>query len=166
MNFVEPIIMKPETLGKELLNLIKANLIERVLGSVTERYGYIISVIRFLKIESGKVLNTSGDVIFNVYYKAIVLKPFVNEIMDGVVEKIEPYGIHVKAGVLKIFISSSNFPGDFEYNETNRSYKSEEQNDEIKVDSEVRFRIIGFNYESNEFLSTATMNESYLGPLK
>ncbi len=166
MNFVEPIIMSPNTLGKELQNLIKARLIERVQGSVTERYGYIICVVKFMEIGSGKILDTSGDVLFNVKYKAVVLKPFINEILDGVVEKIEPYGIHVNAGVLKIFISSSNFPGDFQYNENTKSYKSEIQNDEVKAESEVRFRITGINYEFNEFLSTAVMNESYLGPIK
>ncbi len=166
MTFIEPIIMKPSTLGKELQNLIRARLIESVQGSVSERYGYIICVVKFIEIGNGKVLDTSGDVLFNVTYKAVVLKPFVNEIMDGIVEKIEQYGIHVNAGVLKIFISSSNFPGDFRYNEISKTYKSDKQNDEIKLDSEVRFRITGINYEFNEFLCTATMQESYLGPLK
>lgn len=166
MNFIEPIVMNPSSLGKELQNLIKAKLIERVQGSVTERYGYIICVVKFMEIGYGKILDTSGDVLFNVKYKAVVLKPFINEIMDGVVEKIEPYGVHVSAGVLKIFISSSNFPGDFEYNENTKSYKSESQNDEIRIDSEVRFRITGINFEFNEFLSTGVMNESYLGPIR
>lgn len=166
MSFVEPITMSPYTLGKDLQSLIKEKLIDRVQGSVTKRYGYIICVMKFTEIASGKVLDTSGDVIFNVKYKAAVMKPFVNEIMDGVVDRVENYGIHVVAGVLKIFISQSNFPSDFAYNESSNSYKSEEQNDEIKIDTEVRFRIIAINFEDNEFHCTAIMDESFLGPLK
>ena len=168
MTFLEPIIMEPNSLGRELENLIRGELIQKVQGSVSQKYGYIICVINILDIGKGKVLDTSGEVIFNVKYKAVVMKPLVNEIMDGIIEKVEPYGINVTAGVLrKIFISINHFPGDFQYNENSNSFKSNDLNDdEIKVDSEIRFRIKAINYELNQFMCTGTMSEAYLGPLK
>lgn len=168
MTFKEQIIMDPSSLGKELENLIRGELIDKVQGSVTHKYGYIICVIKILEIGKGKILDTSGDVIFNVKYKAVVMKPMKNEIIEGVVEKVERYGINVTAGVLrKIFISTNHFPGDFTFNENSNSFKSNELNDdEIKVDSEIRFRITNINYEMNQFFCTGTMSEAYLGPIK
>lgn len=165
--FTESIILDPSSLGRDLENLIRAALIEKVQGSVSQKYGYIICVIKTLEIGKGKILDTTGEVIFNVKYKAVVMKPILNEIIDGVVEKVESYGINVTAGVLKkIFISKNHFPGDFQYNENTNSFKSQEMNDEVKVDSDIRFRITGINFELNQFLCTGTMSEAYLGPLK
>jgi DNA-directed RNA polymerase II subunit RPB7 len=166
MSFEQPIIMPPNCLYKDLRNLLKARLIERVQGSVSEKYGYVICVLNVDDSSSGKVLDTTGDVLFNMRYRAVVMKPFEGEIMDGVIEKVDKYGVQVGVGPFRVFISNSQFPPDFEYNESNNTYVSKTQNDKLAVDSEVRFRIIGVQFENNEFHPTGTMNEHYLGPLR
>merc|ERR1711976_1090769 len=98
MSFEQAIIMPPSSLYKDLKNHLVAKLIEKVQGSVTEKYGYIICVISIEDPSSGKILDTSGDVLFNMRYKAVVMKPFQGEVMDGVIEKVEKYGIHVGVG--------------------------------------------------------------------
>jgi DNA-directed RNA polymerase II subunit RPB7 len=165
MTFEQAIVMPPNTLHKDLKNLLKAKLIEKVQGSVTEKYGYIICVIYIEEPSSGKILDTSGDVLFNMRYKAVIMKPFQGEVLDGVIEKVEKYGIHVAVGPIKVFISNSQFPPDFVYREDNNLYESKMNNDKLKIDSEVRFRIMGVQFEGNEFHPTGTMNENYLGPL-
>jgi DNA-directed RNA polymerase II subunit RPB7 len=165
MIFEQAIIMPPSCLYKELKHLLKARLIEKVQGSVSERYGYIVCVISVEDPSVGKILDTSGDVLFNIRYKAVVMKPFVGEVLDGVIEKVEKYGIHVGVGPIKVFISNSQFPSDFEYNETNNTYISKTKNDKLSVDADIRFRIMGVQFESNEFHPTGTMNDNYLGPL-
>ncbi len=165
MNFEQAIIMPPSSLYKDLKNHLVAKLIEKVQGSVTEKYGYIICVISIEDPSSGKILDTSGDVLFNMRYKAVVMKPFQGEVMDGVIEKVEKYGIHVAVGPIKIFISNNQFPPDFIYREDNNMYESKMNSDKLKVDNEVRLRIMGVQFEGNEFHPTGTMNENYLGPL-
>lgn len=165
MTFDQAIVMPPSCLYRDLKNLLKAKLIEKVQGSVSEKYGYVICVISIEEPASGKILDTSGDVLFNMKYKAVVMKPFVGEVVDGVVEKVEKYGVHVGVGPIRVFISNSQFPPDFEYNETNNQYISRSKNDKLNLDTEIRFRILGIQYEGNEFHPTGTMNENYLGPL-
>jgi DNA-directed RNA polymerase II subunit RPB7 len=165
MEFQQAIVMPPNSLNKNLKALLNAKLIEKVQGSVSEKYGYIILVISVGEISNGKILNTSGDVLFMVSYTAIVMKPFVGEVVDGVIEKVEKYGIHVSVGPMKVFISNAKFPQDFEYREDLNIYESKKANDKLKMDSEVRFRIMGVQYEDNDFHPTGTMNEDYLGPL-
>ncbi len=165
MEFEQAIVMPPSSLNKNLKALLRAKLIEKVQGSVSEKYGYIILVMSLNEPSSGKILNTSGDVLFLIRYQAIVMKPFVGEVLDGVVEKVEKYGIHVSVGPIRVFISNSQFPPDFEYREDLNIYESKKVNDKLKMDSEVRFRIMGVQYEDNDFHPTGTMNENYLGPL-
>jgi DNA-directed RNA polymerase II subunit RPB7 len=165
MEFQQAIVMPPNSLNKNLKALLNAKLIEKVQGSVSEKYGYIILVISVGDISNGKILNTSGDVLFMVSYTAIVLKPFVGEVVDGVIEKIDKYGIHVSVGPMRVFISYAKFPPDFEFREDLNIYESKKVNDKLKIDSEVRLRIMGVQYEDNDFHPTGTMNEDYLGPL-
>jgi DNA-directed RNA polymerase II subunit RPB7 len=166
LTFEQPIIMAPSCLYKDLQALIKAKLIEKVLGSVSEKYGYIVCVIKVDEPTAGKILDTSGDVLFNVRYKAVVMKPFPGEVVDGVIEKVDKWGVHVEVGPIKVFISNSNFPIDFEYCENQNCYISKSQNDKLSIDTEIRFRILNVQFESNNFHPTGTMNEDYLGPLR
>jgi DNA-directed RNA polymerase subunit E'/Rpb7 len=158
--------MTPSCLYKDLKNLLRAKLIEKVQGSISEKYGYVVVVLSVEEPSSGKILDTSGDVLFNIRYRAVIMKPFVGEVMDGVIDKVEKYGIHVSVGPLKIFISNSQFPPGFDYHEQSNSYISKVQNDKLQIDTEVRFRIMGVQYDNNEFHPTGTMNENYLGPLR
>jgi DNA-directed RNA polymerase subunit E'/Rpb7 len=166
MDFEQAIIMSPSCLYKDLKHLLRAKLIEKVQGSISEKYGYIIVVIKVDDARTGKILDTSGDVLFNMKYRAVVMKPVVGEVVDGVSEKIDRYGIHVSVGPLKVFISNTQFPPGFEYSEQTNNYISKILNDKLSINSEVRFRIQGVQYENNEFHPTGTMNENYLGPLK
>jgi len=165
MSFEQPIIMTPNLLGPELQSLIRAKLIDKVQGMVTEKFGYVICVLRVEDIGSGKILDTTADVIFSVKYRAVVMKPFIGEVMDGFVIKLDKYGVHVSVGPIIVFISNQNFPF-YEYDENNNHYYSKHDAAKIMLDSNVRFKITGITFEDNEFRLIGTMNEDYLGVLQ
>ena len=166
MVFDEAVVLPPSYLGPDLQSLLKAKLIEKVEGSCTEKYGYIVCVLKVEEISTGKILDTSGDVLFNMKYRAVVLKPFVNEVLDGVVEKVDKWGVTVTVGPILFFISNKNFHKEFEYNEGTNSYVSTQQNEKLAVDVEVRFRVLGTRFESNKITGTGIMSEDYLGPFR
>ena len=152
-------------LGPNLSFLIKANLIEKVQGTVTEKYGYVVCVLKVEEIGPGKVVDTSGDVLFFIKYKAIIMKPFVGEVCDGLVTMVEKHGVHVEVGPMKVFISKGLFPPDYVFDETSSSFIGETIDDKVGMNSEVRFKIQGLNFERKEFYATGTMAENYLGPI-
>ena len=123
MSFEQHILMTPNLLGPELGSLLRARLIDKVQGMVTEKFGYVICVLRVEETGSGKILDTTADVIFNVKYRAVVMKPFIGEVMDGFVIKLDKYGIHVSVGPIIVFISNQNFPF-YSYDEDNNHYFS------------------------------------------
>lgn len=165
MKFEQELTLSPSNLKKDVRNIIKAKLIEKVQGSVSEKHGYIICVISIGDIPNGVILDTTGDILFNVTYRAVVMKPFPGEVCDGVVDKIDQYGLHVCVGPIKVFISNSQFPPDFEYSANNNFYISQSKADKLTVNMDIRFRIKGVQFVNNEFKPTGTMAENYLGPL-
>ena len=58
-------------------------------------------------ISSGKVQDTTGEVIFKVKFKALVFKPFKGEILDGLVSEVNQDGIFIESGPLRSFISKA-----------------------------------------------------------
>lgn len=165
LNMKECITIPPQFLGRELEAHIRGKLKIKVEGT-TSIDGYVICLIKIIDFGLGKVIDTTGEVVYNVKYQALMLKLFVNEVVDCVVDKIESYGINVKVGPINIFLSTKDIPSDFKYNENNQAFISDKDNAEIKIDSEIRCRIKAISYEYNQFMCTATMNQAYLGPLK
>ena len=56
------------------------------------------------RIGDGVVQDTSGDVIFNVPFKAITCMPEVDEVLDGRVIDVSSSGITVQSGSIKCFV--------------------------------------------------------------
>lgn len=51
-----------------------------------------------------------GSVEFRIKYRAIVLKPFKNEVVDAVVVTVNKMGFFAEVGPLNIFISNHVLP--------------------------------------------------------
>ena len=58
-------------------------------------------------ISEGKILDTSGDVVFKVKFSALVFKPYRGEILDGVVSDVNSEGIFIECGPLRSYISKA-----------------------------------------------------------
>lgn len=162
LKFVEELVLPPSVLSKNIKNIIKSKLLDKVQGSVSEKYGYIICVVNVDDTPNGKILDTTGDLLFTVSYRAVVMKPFRGEVCEGVIYKLDQFGIHVAVGPMSVYISNFNFPPQFKYNEVNKIYVSD-TNEQLKENTTVRFRITGIQYIQKEFKPTGTMSEDYLG---
>ena len=100
-------------------------------GHCTGRHGYIIAVLGHERLGRGLVQDGSetGAVEFRIKYRAIVLKPFKNEVVDAVVVTVNKMGFFAEVGPLNIFISNHLIPNDFKFepNSMPPCYISEDQ---------------------------------------
>ena len=53
------------------------------------------------KIEDGLVKDGTGEVYFNVTYQAVVFRPFIGEVMDGIVSEVRKDGVYFNIGPLE-----------------------------------------------------------------
>ena len=164
MEFEEELIITPDNIEKDLKNKIKAKLIQKVIGKCTEKYGYIIYVIKIFDIENGVIMDTTGDILFNIKYRAIVMKPLLGEVVEGYINKVHEYGITAVVGPMEVYISKPNFPNGFEFHKETMNFINEEGK-KFEENSNIRFRIIANQFENNEFKPAGSMNENYLGAL-
>jgi DNA-directed RNA polymerase subunit E'/Rpb7 len=57
-------------------------------GTCSGRFGYIISVVEVVSVSKGVLKTATGHAEFDIIYKAIVFKPFKNQVVDGVVSTV------------------------------------------------------------------------------
>ena len=84
-------------------------------------------------------MDTTGDILFGIPYTAAVMKIFVEAIGDGIVEKVNQYGLNVIICSFKVFISTEEFKNKYEFNINN--FYIIGNNRKIEVNSEARFKI-------------------------
>ena len=167
MTLKKEIILTPSDLKKSnLKTTIKGKLIEKVIGNCTEKYGYFIKVIDVPNIPNGYIMDTTGDIVFNIEYRVIVMRPFKGEICEGEVERILPdkAGIHVRVGPMTVFISEEDIPSIYKKDDKNENYQSEEDGT-ISQGDKLRFKFKGIQYDNNSggFRPIGTIKENYLG---
>ena len=82
----------------------------------------------------GKLQEATGLGIFSVKYEAIMMRPFVNEIIDAEVVNCVEHGFFAKAGPLSIFVSAHLMPEEYRDNFSvdTASWRSNEEGTECK----------------------------------
>jgi DNA-directed RNA polymerase II subunit RPB7 len=63
-------------------------LYEEVEGTCSGRYGYIIAVVSVESVGKGVLQSNTGFALYEIEYKAIVFKPFKNQVVDGIVTTV------------------------------------------------------------------------------
>jgi DNA-directed RNA polymerase II subunit RPB7 len=85
---VHSIQLHPIYFGRNIKNELVKRLYSEVEGTCNGQVGYIITVLEVIDISAGRLLPSSGLAEFKINYKAIVFRPFKNQIVDGVVSTV------------------------------------------------------------------------------
>lgn len=73
--------LKPCQLGPNYQQNIEEMLRDQVEGHCTNKYGYVVCVIRIVQNDMGRVQDGTAMIVVNVKYQAIVFKPFKDEVI-------------------------------------------------------------------------------------
>ena len=166
MNFTKDVSISPSDLNKDLQKIIKVKLLEQIIGTCNSKYGYFVKVIRIGKINNGLIMDGSGDIVFKMNYQAIFMRPFVNEICEGIIEEVfEVGGFHVRVGPMLVYISHDNVHPLYKLDKANRCYINQNDNTELKKGTKVRFRYTDVSQFKNGFAPMGTIKDNYLGYL-
>ena len=153
--------IEPKDLDANLEDVIAKKLWRVTKGTWNGKNGYIIDIIEVSSIDDGIVLDTSGDVQFNVKYTALVFKPKKGDVLDGVVTNVNQNSIVVSVGPQSVMIAHSSMPTGLEFDPYTKSYKSTDMETVIQEENEIRFRVVGVNVLANEITCAGTIDEPY-----
>jgi len=163
------VVLSPVHFGPKLYSTIKRLVTTSVEGTALSHYGYIIRVLEVPedKMEGGVIAYDTGEVAYEVMYKALVFRPFKNEVTDAVVTDVNQLGFFAYVGPLRVFVSQHLFPSDVNGIEgggfDGNSWVSEDGEVAIKDGVGVRLMVIGATVEEGNITAVGTINEDFLG---
>lgn len=161
------IVAQPHLFGPKLKSTIVRLLKEEVEGLALAEYGYVVNVIEVPEheIKSGIIEYDTGDVVFSVKYTALLLRPFINEVLDAVVSQCNTLGFFAFVGPLRVFVSKHSMPEDMlnGWNPDKDSWISDDKEVVISSGCGVRLRIKGRTVEQGNITAIGTIKDSYLG---
>eukprot|EP01119_Soliformovum_irregulare_P017804 TRINITY_DN5347_c0_g1_i1.p1 TRINITY_DN5347_c0_g1~~TRINITY_DN5347_c0_g1_i1.p1 ORF type:complete len:173 (-),score=27.98 TRINITY_DN5347_c0_g1_i1:64-582(-) len=157
--------LEPKYLGPNIRNILISKLHSEAEGTCSGRYGFLIIVTNVDHIGLGKVQDGTGLVTFPIKFKAIVFKPFKNEILDAVVSQVNKIGFFAEVGPLQVFVSKHLIPNEFTFDAQSPTpcYVSEDGNSRIAPESEVRLKVVGTRIDATEIFAIGSIKEDFLG---
>ncbi|KAJ1476932.1 DNA-directed RNA polymerase II subunit RPB7 [Baffinella frigidus] len=172
----------PKDYGPGLVDTIKRKLVTEVENTCSERFGFIVKVIKIdVDRLEGKInptgMKPGGTAVFTVPYDAIVFKPFKGEVINGLVKTSAQQGLFVQCGPMQVFIAKTNLsdgrlseePDHLEWDADHAPpcWKSRDGSLIIKDGSLLRLRLIGVRM-SNDITNSngvGTILGDFLGPI-
>lgn len=100
------VVIHPRFLGKQLRKTVTETLIAEVVGSCLDG-AHVIAVLRISdeNISHGTIEPLTGSVRYDVTYRAIMFRPFRNEVLDCVVKSVTPVRfVHLAVACTHYFI--------------------------------------------------------------
>jgi DNA-directed RNA polymerase II subunit RPB7 len=159
------ITMRPCDLGPFFQQRVEAKLRLDLEGSLSKNHdGTIVYIFQITDRSKPRVQDSSGCVVVEVGFDAIVFRPFKNEVIDCVVSEVTRLGFFAYFGPMKVFVSKSCVPEDMDFEAETNSLSTGDGSQVIRVDSEVRVRILGVRRDGTQLFSIGTIDGDYLGP--
>ena len=159
------IVLEPAAFGPKLPATLVRLLKEQVEGLALAGYGYVVNVIEVPEdqIRSGVIEYDTGAVVFTVRYTAMLLRPFLNEVLDAVVSQCNSLGFFAYVGPLRIFVSKHSMPADTGFDPDKDAWISDDKEVIIAAGSGVRLKIKGRTVEAGNITAIGTIKDNYLG---
>lgn len=161
------IVLPPVHFGQKLRATLVRLLKEEVEGLALANYGYVVNVIEVPEnqIKSGIIEYDTSSVVFTVKYTALLLRPFINEVLDAVVSQCNALGFFAFVGPLRIFVSKYNMPEDMfnGFDGEKDAWISDDKEVVIASGSGVRLKIKGRTIEQGNITAVGTIKDNYLG---
>ncbi|KAI0988606.1 hypothetical protein GJ496_004525 [Pomphorhynchus laevis] len=159
------ILVHPRFFGPNLMNTIRQILLSEVEGHCMGRFGFIVAVTGIDSVRGGYVQSGRGLVLYPVKYKAIVFRPFKNEVVDAVITQVTKVGIFCKIGPLTCYISNRSIPADMEFdpNSNPPRYRKKDEDLHLQLEDEIRLKIIGYRVSSQDFFAVGSLLDDFLG---
>ena len=158
--------MSPKYFGKNLQRRIKETLVTDVTGKCSGRFGYVIAVVHVITVSKGTLTDDgSGEAMFRVTYRAIVLRPFKDEVIEASVATCNTMGVYCEIGPLRVMITSANMDQayTFQHQGQGGSWANGDESEAIREGTRVRLKIFGMNIEASHIFALGSLKEDFLG---
>jgi DNA-directed RNA polymerase subunit E'/Rpb7 len=149
LNIQKRVCINPEFLDKNIKTSLFNYIKKSIKNECDKEFGYVINVIKLVKILDNYVSNNNCELIFEVKIKAEMLKPEINKVFSDKICMIFSGGIFIDiCGKFKVLIPLSSL-NDFKFEPSNKSFNLDKLC--IKEGDEIKVKITGIKYSKQNF---------------
>lgn len=167
---VDTVRVPPERLGDVLEEVILDSLQDSLEGRIDKTLGAIVAVTDIVEIGEGHILSGDGAVYYDVTFNAVVYKPVMQEIVEGIVVETVEFGAFVGLGPLDGLLHVSQITdGYVSYDGKNARLVCKEDNRALGEGDGLRARIVAISIKEKEPKESKiglTMRQPALGKLE
>lgn len=164
----EVVRVPPEMLNMDISEAARSILNSKYSNHYDEELGIVIGVLNAVADPIGKILHGDGASYHWTEAEIFSLKPYMNEVVMGVVFDVKEFGLFVRIGPIEGFVHKSQISDEFvEYDSSRPAFILKQSHRTIEKGDVVRARVIAFGYnpERKELKIQLTMRQPYLGKI-
>jgi DNA-directed RNA polymerase subunit E' len=133
----------PNKLGEDIDNVMVDIARTEFEGKVELEGSFTILVMNVEPRGEGRIVHGDGGVYQRIVYDALIFKPTLQEVVDGVVIDILKFGAFVSLGPKEGLLHISQILDDrIDFDEANNRLVGRDSKKDLKLDSKVRIRIV------------------------
>jgi DNA-directed RNA polymerase subunit E' len=154
----DTIRIPPEKFGEDLDKVIEETVQKTFEGTMRKQYGLIVVADNIKPLGDGIVIHGDGAMYQKVMFDALMFKPELQEVLDGVVCEIVEFGAFCHIGPLDALIHMSQIMNDYvEVDSTAEMIVGKEKKKTLKIGDTVRARVVAVS------LNELSARESKIG---
>jgi len=167
---VDTVRIDPEQLGMPIMAAVGRALRDKLEGHIDKKLGALVAILDVVDIGDGRILFGDGGVYYEATFDALMYKPVMQEVTEGVVVEVVEFGVFIGVGPLDGLIHVSQLTDDFvSYDGKNARLVFKESGRAITEGDKLRARIVAVSLnerDPHESRIGLTMRQPSLGKLE
>ncbi|PXF57876.1 MAG: DNA-directed RNA polymerase [Candidatus Methanogaster sp.] len=167
---VDTVRIDPEQLGMPVMVAVGRALRDKLEGQIDKKLGALVAILDVVDIGDGRILFGDGGVYYEATFDALMYKPIMQEVTEGVVVEVVEFGVFIGVGPLDGLIHVSQLTDDFvSYDGKNSRLVFKESGRAITEGDKLRARIVAVSLnerDPHESRIGLTMRQPTLGKLE
>ena len=167
MKVEDTIRILPEKFGENLDKVVEEIVQQTFEGTMRRHHGVIVVADNIKPIGDGKIIHGDGAMYQNVSFDALVFRPDLQEVLDGIVCEIVEFGAFCHIGPLDALIHMSQIMNDYvEVDSESEMIVGKEKKKTLKTGDAIRTRIVAVSMNdlsARESKIGLTMRQPALG---
>ncbi len=167
---VDTVRIDPEQLGMPIMAAVGRALRDKLEGQIDKKLGALVAILDVVDVGDGRILCGDGGVYYEATFDALMYKPVMQEVTEGVVVEVVEFGVFIGVGPLDGLIHVSQLTDDFvSYDGKNGRLVFKESGRAITEGDKLRARIVAVSLnerDPHESRIGLTMRQPALGKLE
>ncbi|RLG31557.1 DNA-directed RNA polymerase [Methanosarcinales archaeon] len=167
---VDTVRIDPEQLGMPVMVAVGRALRDKLEGQIDKKLGALVAILDVVDIGDGRILFGDGGVYYEATFDALMYKPIMQEVTEGVVVEVVEFGVFIGVGPLDGLIHVSQLTDDFvSYDGKNGRLVFKESGRAVTEGDKLRARIVAVSLnerDPHESRIGLTMRQPTLGKLE